>query len=176
MSGSTNAQTSEANFDAGTVTAFQPLPPSPTHSVNPDHSSFGMATSHAENRTKDPTYGRRPDWRDRVLFSACGQEIFVGDFNDVTSVATATRECRRNGNNQYALPHQLVSSHSCSTTCCTSASTHHPGFYSPANATCSYYHNVSDTPTHADTASHPVPTRLCLYFPYHDGSDRTAPK
>ena len=69
------------------MTALQPPPPSPTHSVNPDH------TLHAENRTTDPPYGRRPDWRDSVLFSACGQEIFVaGDFNHVASAATATAE------------------------------------------------------------------------------------
>ena len=75
------------------MTALQPPPPSPTHSVNPDHSAFGTTTLHAENRTTDPPYGRRPDWRDRVLLSGCGQEIFVaGDFNHVASVATATRE------------------------------------------------------------------------------------
>ena len=75
------------------MTAFQPPPPSPTHSVNPDHSAFGTTTSHAENRTTDPPYGRRPDWRERVLVSACGQEIFIGgDPNHVASAATATRE------------------------------------------------------------------------------------
>ena len=72
------------------------------------------------------------------------------------------RVCRHNGNNQYALLHQLVSSHSCSTTCCTSATTQHPGFHSPTDAACAYYHNVSNAPEHAHTASHPVPTRLCL--------------
>ena len=42
---------------------------------------------------RDSTYGRRPDWRDRVLFSASGQEIFIGgDPNHVGSTATATRE------------------------------------------------------------------------------------
>ena len=60
--------------------------------------------------------------------------------------------------NQYALPHQLVSFHSSSTTSCTPAPIHHPGFHNPANAACAYYHNGSDTP-----ASHPVPTRL--FFP-----------
>ena len=74
------------------MTTLQPPPPSPTYSVNPDHSAFGTSTLHAENRTTDPPYGRRPDWRDRVLFSACGQEIFVGDFYQVASVATAIRE------------------------------------------------------------------------------------
>ena len=74
------------------MTAPQPPPPSPPHSVNPDHSAFRTTTLHAENKTTDPPYGRRPDWRDRVLFSACGQEIFVGDFYQVASVATAIRE------------------------------------------------------------------------------------
>ena len=60
--------------------------------------------------------------------------------------------------NQYALSHQLVSFHSSSTTSCTSAPIHHPGFYNHASAACAYYHNGSDTP-----ASHPVPTRL--FFP-----------
>ena len=60
--------------------------------------------------------------------------------------------------NQYALPHQLVSFHSSSSTSYTSAPTHHPGFHNPANAAWAYYHNGSDTP-----ASHPVPTRL--FFP-----------
>ena len=83
----------EVYFEAGTVTAFQPPPPSPARSVNPDHSAFGTATLYAENRTTDPTYGRRPEWLDRVLFSVCGQEIFIGgDPNYVASAATATRE------------------------------------------------------------------------------------
>ena len=83
----------EVHFEAGTVMAFQPLPPSPTHSVNPDHSAFGTTILHAENRTTDPPYGRRPDWRDRVLFSACGQEVFIGeDPNHVASASTSTRE------------------------------------------------------------------------------------
>ena len=64
--------------------------------------------------------------------------------------------------NQYTLPHQLVSSHSNTTTCCTSTPTHHPGFHNPANAACAYYHNGSDAPAHTHTSSHPVPTRLCL--------------
>ena len=127
------------------MTAFQPPPPSPARSVNPDHSAFGTATLHAENRSADPPYRRRPDWRDRVLFSACRQEIFVGgDPNHVASAATATREYRRE--NQYSLPHQLVSFHSSSTTSCTSAPTHHPGFHNPANAACAYYHDGSGTP------------------------------
>ena len=63
---------------------------------------------------------------------------------------------------QYALSHQLVSFHSSSTTSCTSAPTNHPGFRSPANAACPYYHNGSDALSHAHTALHPVPTRLCL--------------
>ena len=88
-----NAQMPEVHFEAGTVTAFQPPPLSPTHTVNPDHSAFGTTTLHAENRTTDPPYGRRPDWRERVLFGAFGQEIFVGgDPNHVVSAATATRE------------------------------------------------------------------------------------
>ena len=70
------------------------------------------------------------------------------------------RVCRRNGNNQYVLPHQLVPSHSCSTTSCTSAPTHHSGFHSPASAASAYYHNGSDAPAHTHTASDPVPTRL----------------
>ena len=48
--------------------------------------------------------------------------------------------------NQYALPHQLVSFHSSSTTSCTPAPIHHPGFHNPANAACAYYHDGSDTP------------------------------
>ena len=48
--------------------------------------------------------------------------------------------------NQYALPHQLVSFHSSSTTSCTSAPIHHPGFHNNANAACAYYHDGSDTP------------------------------
>ena len=79
------------------MTAFQPPPPSPTRSVSPDHSAFGKTTLHAENWTTDPPYGRRPDWRERVLVSACGQEVFIGgDPNHVASAATATRDCRRN--------------------------------------------------------------------------------
>ena len=75
------------------MTAFQPPPPSPTHSVIPDHLALGTTTLHAENRTTDLPYGRRPDWRERVLFCACGQEIFIGgDPNHVASAATATRE------------------------------------------------------------------------------------
>ena len=120
------------------MTALQPPPSSPTHSVNPDHSTFGTATLHAENRTTNPPYGRRAGWRDR-LFILClrAGDIYrrgsqpCGKYRDAYQ-----RVCRRNGNNQYALPHQLVSSHSCSTTCCTSAPTHHPGFHSPANAAC----------------------------------------
>ena len=80
------------------------------------------------------------------LVSACGQETFIGgDPNHVASAATATRECRRN-DNQYTLPRQLVSPHSSSTTSCTSAPIHHPGFRNPANAACAYYHHGSDTP------------------------------
>ena len=59
-------------FEAGTVTALQP-PPFPTHSVNPDHSAFGTTTLHAENRTTDPPYDRRPDWHERILVSAAGR-------------------------------------------------------------------------------------------------------
>ena len=93
MSGSTKCSNARSSIEAGTVTALQPPPQSPTHSVNPDHSAFGAATLHAENRTTDPSYGRRPDWRDRVFFSACGQEIFIkGDPNHVASAATAIRE------------------------------------------------------------------------------------
>ena len=80
------------HFEAGTVTPFQPPSPSSTHSVNPDHSAYGTATLHAENRTREPTYGRRLVWCDHVLFSACGQGVSVGDFNHKASVATATRE------------------------------------------------------------------------------------
>ena len=88
-----NAQVPEVHFQAGTVTAFQPPPPSPTHSVNPDHSAFGTATLHAEKSTTDPIYGGRPDWCDRVLCTACEQEIFIGgDPNPVARAATATRE------------------------------------------------------------------------------------
>ena len=160
-----NAQMPEVHFEAGTVTAFQPPPPSPTHSVSPDHSAFGTTTLHAENRTTDPPYGRRPDWRDRVFLVPAGRRYYrrgsqpCGECRDGYQ-----RVCRRNGNNLYALPHQLVSSHSCSTTSCTSAPTHHPGFHSPANAACAYYHNGSDTPAHTHTASNPVPPRL-LFFP-----------
>ena len=75
------------------MTALQPPPPSSTHTVNPDHSAFGTTTLHADNRSADPSCRRCPHWRDRVLFSACGQEIFVaGDFNHVARVVTATRE------------------------------------------------------------------------------------
>ena len=83
----------EVHFEAGTLTAFQPPTPSLTHSVNPDHSAFSTTTLHAESRTTDPPYGRRPDWLDRVLFSACGQEIFIGgNPNHVAGAAAATRE------------------------------------------------------------------------------------
>ena len=58
------------------------------------------------------------------------------------------RACRRNGSNHYALIHQLVSSHSSSTSSCISATIHHPGFHSPANAACAYFHNGSDSPAH----------------------------
>ena len=124
------------------MTVLQPPSPSPTHSVNPDHSAFGTATLHAENRTTDPPYGRRPDWHDRVLLSAFGQEIFC--WRELQPCDKCRdgyqRVCRRNGSNPYGLPHQLVSFHSNSTTCCTSAPTHHPGFHSPASTTCAYYH------------------------------------
>ena len=86
----------EVHFEAVTVTAFQPPPPSPTYSVNPDHSAFGTTTLHAENRTTDPPYGRRLDWRERILVSACRQEVFIGDPNHVAGAATATRARRRN--------------------------------------------------------------------------------
>ena len=86
----------EVHSDAGTVTAFQP-PPSPTHSVNPNHSAFGTTTLHADNRTTNPLYGRRPDWCERILVSACRQEVFIGgDPHHVAGTATATRECHRN--------------------------------------------------------------------------------
>ena len=75
------------------MTVFQPPPPFSTYSVNPDYSAFVTVTLHPENRTRDSTYGRRPDWRDCSLFSACGQEIFIGeDSKHVASAATATRE------------------------------------------------------------------------------------
>ena len=145
------------------MTAFQPPPPSPTHSVNPDHSAFGTTTIHAENMTTDPPYGRRPDWGDRVLFSACGQEIFIeGDPNHVESAAAATREYAAATATNTPCPTSL-----CRPTrarpCCTSTPTRHPGFHNPSNAACAYYHNGSDAPAHAHTASHPVPTRL--FFP-----------
>ena len=144
----------KVHFEAGTVTEFQ-LPPSPTHSVNPDHSAFGTTTLHAENRRTDPPYGRRPDWRERILVSACGQEIFIGgDPNHVAGAATATGECRRNDKPMRPAPPACVVPLAL-TTSCTSAPIHHAGFHNPANAACAYYHNGSDTP-----ASHPVPTRL----------------
>ena len=67
------------------MTALQPPPPSPTHSVNPDHSAFGAATLHAESRTTDPPYGRCPDWRYRVFFFVpVGKSYLVaGDPNHV---------------------------------------------------------------------------------------------
>ena len=75
------------------MTALQLPPPSPTHSVNPDHSAFGTTTLHAENGTTDARYGRRSDCRDRVIFCAFGQAIYVGgDPNHVASAATAIRE------------------------------------------------------------------------------------
>ena len=133
-----------------------------THSVNPDHSAFGTVTLYAENRTTDPTCGRRPDWRDRVLFSARRQEIFVGDFNHVESAATATREyaaatattntlcptslCRPTRARPLAVP---LHPHT------TPASTAPPTRPVPMTT-------GSDAPAHAHTASHPVPTRLCL--------------
>ena len=46
---------------------------------------------------------------------------------------------------KYDLPHQLVSSNSSSTTYCTSATTNHPGFHSPANAACAYFIPVVQT-------------------------------
>ena len=139
------------------MTALQPPPPSPTHSVNPDH------TLHAENRTTDPPYGRRPDWRDSVLFSACGQEIFVaGDFNHVASAATATAEypaataatntacptssCRLTRTRPLAAP---LHPHT------TPASTAPPTRPAPITT-------GSDAPARAHAASHRVPTRLCL--------------
>ena len=145
------------------MTVLQPPSPSPTHSVNPDHSAFGTATLYAENRTTDPTYGRRPDWRDRVLFSACGQEIFIGgDPNHVTSAATATRE--------YAAATATTNT-PCPTSLCRPTRARSlavplhpytiPAFTAPSTR-CAYYHNDSDAPAHTHTASHPAPTRLCL--------------
>ena len=144
---------SEAHFEAETVTAFQPPPPSPTHSVNPDHLAFGTTTLHAERRTTDPPHGRRLDWRDRALF----RYLRAGDIYRRSSQPCGKcrdgyqRVCSRNGN-QYSLHHHHLLSHSSLTTCGTSEPTQHPGFHNPANAACAYYHNGSDTP-----ASHPVP-------------------
>ena len=75
------------------MTALQPPPPSPTHSFNSDHSVLATATLPAENRRTDPPYERRPGWRERVLFRACGQRVFVaGDPNHMACAATAPRE------------------------------------------------------------------------------------
>ena len=128
--------------------------------------SLGVWYDHLIRREQDHSSpnGRRSDWRDRFFFSARGQELFCSRGSQPCGKCRDgyQRVCRRNINNQYALPHQLVSSHSCSTPSCTSASTHHPGFHSPAHAACAYCHNGSDDPAHVHTASHPVPTRLCL--------------
>ena len=158
MSGSTKCSNARSSFEAGTVTAFQPPPPSPTRSVSPDHSAFGKTTLHAENWTTDPPYGRRPDWRERVLVSACGQEVFIGgNPNQVASAATATRECRRNDKPKRPAPPACVVPleldhflYLCTHT--------PPRFHNPANVACAYYRNGSGT-----SASHPVPTRL--FFP-----------
>ena len=72
------------------------------------------------------------------------------------------------------MPHQLVSSHLNSTTCCTSAPTHHPGFHSPANATCAYDHRFrrSRTRPHRFTScAHPPVFPVTQWF-RPDGTQR----
>ena len=145
------------------MTALQPPPPSATHSVNPDLSAFGTATLHAENRT---TYHPRGDVQTdatAVDIGACGQEIFYSRGPELCG------KCRdgfqrvgcRSGINQYALPHQLVSSHSKSTNCCISTTTHHYGFDSPVNSACALYPLGSDSPER-DHAPHPVLNHICI--------------
>ena len=145
------------------MTALQPPPPSPTHSVNPNHSAFGTTTLYAEKRATVLPTGDVQTGATAFFFSACGHELFC---------SRGSQPCGKCLDGYQSMPPQrqqpirladhLVSSHSCSTTCCTSAPTNHPGFHSPVNAACAYSHNGSDAPSHAHTALHPVPTRLCL--------------
>ena len=158
------------------MTAFQPPPSSPTHSVNPDHSVFGTTTVHADNRTTDSPYGRRPDSGDRVLFSACGQETLVGgDPNHLASAATATRE---------SAAATAATNTACPTSSCRPTRTR------PLPAP----PHLHPTPTYADPPRRPAPIttvvqmlshpptpryvlcRAASVFPEHCGSDRRAPQ
>ena len=75
------------------MTALQPPPPFPTHSVNPDHSAFGTTTLYAENRTTVLPTGDVQTGATAFFLVPAGKSYFVaGDPNHVASAATATRE------------------------------------------------------------------------------------
>ena len=139
------------------MTALQPPPPSPTHSVNPItrrlvRPPYTPRTGRQIPHTGDVQTGATAFY----LVPRTGHIYRRGSQPCGKCRDGYQRVCRRNGNNQYVLPHQPVSSHSCLTTSYTSAPTHHPGFHSPANATCTYYQNGSDAPANTHTGSHPV--------------------
>ena len=76
------------------MTALQPPPPSPAHSVNPDNSAFGTATLHARNRTTDPPTGEAQTRPTAFCLVPTDKKCFVaGDPNHVASAATVASEC-----------------------------------------------------------------------------------
>ena len=79
--------------------------------------------------------------------------------------------------NQYALPHQLVSFHSSSTTSCTSAPFHHPGFHNPANAVCLLLRRFRHARhnTMVQTGRHPNDCCLRLFVRYISTRFRPTP-
>ena len=158
------------------MTALQPPPPSPTHSVNPItrrlvRPPYTPRTGRQIPHTGDVQTGATAFY----LVPRTGHIYRRGSQPCGKCRDGYQRVCRRNGNNQYVLPHQPVSSHSCLTTSYTSAPTHHPRLPQPRQRglrLLSQRFRRSHTHPHPFTScAHPR-----LSFPCHYGSDRTAPK